>query len=95
MRDLLTLFLNSLTLKSIIRCYDYFRTEGMPLLPFQLFTSVFGVGLKTSEKWFRMGFRTLSKIRSDKTLKFTRMQKAGKPCLLKTSRRYHGLGRWR
>ncbi|KAI6056914.1 DNA nucleotidylexotransferase isoform X1 [Marmota monax] len=44
---------------------------------FKLFTSVFGVGLKTSEKWFRMGFRTLSKIRSDKSLKFTHMQKAG------------------
>ncbi|XP_077635474.1 DNA nucleotidylexotransferase [Crocuta crocuta] len=44
---------------------------------FKLFTSVFGVGLKTSEKWFRMGFRTLSKIMSDKTLKFTPMQKAG------------------
>ncbi|XP_032985975.1 DNA nucleotidylexotransferase isoform X1 [Rhinolophus ferrumequinum] len=44
---------------------------------FKLFTSVFGVGLKTSEKWFRMGFRNLSNIRSDKTLKFTRMQKAG------------------
>ncbi|XP_073096712.1 DNA nucleotidylexotransferase isoform X2 [Manis javanica] len=44
---------------------------------FKLFTSVFGVGLKTAEKWFRMGFRTLSKIRSDKTLKFTQMQKAG------------------
>ncbi|ELK00882.1 DNA nucleotidylexotransferase [Pteropus alecto] len=44
---------------------------------FKLFTSVFGVGLKTSEKWFRMGFRSLSKIRSDKTLKFTQMQKAG------------------
>ncbi|XP_062959328.1 DNA nucleotidylexotransferase [Cynocephalus volans] len=44
---------------------------------FKLFTSVFGVGLKTSERWFRMGFRTLSTIRSDKSLKFTRMQKAG------------------
>ncbi|XP_016019768.2 DNA nucleotidylexotransferase isoform X2 [Rousettus aegyptiacus] len=44
---------------------------------FKLFTSVFGVGLKTSEKWFRMGFRSLSKIKSDETLKFTRMQKAG------------------
>ncbi|KAG3264380.1 DNA nucleotidylexotransferase [Ictidomys tridecemlineatus] len=44
---------------------------------FKLFTSVFGVGLKTSEKWFRMGFRTLSKIRSDKSLKLTHMQKAG------------------
>ncbi|KAM6186391.1 DNA nucleotidylexotransferase [Rhynchocyon petersi] len=44
---------------------------------FKLFTSVFGVGLKTSERWFRMGFRTLSRIMNDKTLKFTRMQKAG------------------
>ncbi|XP_040847764.1 DNA nucleotidylexotransferase isoform X2 [Ochotona curzoniae] len=44
---------------------------------FKLFTSVFGVGLKTSEKWFRMGFRSLSKIRLDKSLKFTQMQKAG------------------
>ncbi|MBZ3884855.1 DNA nucleotidylexotransferase [Sciurus carolinensis] len=45
---------------------------------FKLFTSVFGVGLKTSERWFRMGFRSLSKIRSDKSLKFTHMQKAGR-----------------
>ncbi|KAF3827792.1 hypothetical protein GH733_001027 [Mirounga leonina] len=52
---------------------------------FKLFTSVFGVGLKTSEKWFRMGFRTLSKIKSDKTLKFTPMQKAGKLSLLPIS----------
>ncbi|KAM9701970.1 DNA nucleotidylexotransferase isoform 3-T3 [Dama dama] len=44
---------------------------------FKLFTSVFGVGLKTSERWFRMGFRSLSKIMSDKTLTFTKMQKAG------------------
>ncbi|XP_004580072.2 DNA nucleotidylexotransferase isoform X2 [Ochotona princeps] len=44
---------------------------------FKLFTSVFGVGLKTSEKWFRMGFRSLSNIRLDKSLKFTQMQKAG------------------
>ncbi|XP_045423808.1 DNA nucleotidylexotransferase isoform X2 [Lemur catta] len=44
---------------------------------FKLFTSVFGVGLKTSEKWFRMGFRTLSNIRSDKSLTFTQMQRAG------------------
>ncbi|XP_043846114.1 DNA nucleotidylexotransferase [Dromiciops gliroides] len=44
---------------------------------FKLFTSVFGVGLKTADKWYRMGFRTLSKIRSDKSLKLTKMQKAG------------------
>lgn len=59
------------------------ETKGLPLPLFQLFTSVFGVGLKTSERWFRMGFRSLSKIRSDKTLKFTRMQKAGDLSLLK------------
>ncbi|XP_006880140.1 PREDICTED: DNA nucleotidylexotransferase isoform X1 [Elephantulus edwardii] len=44
---------------------------------FKLFTSVFGVGLKTAEKWFRLGFRTLSGIMNDKTLKLTHMQKAG------------------
>lgn len=53
-------------------------TNSLPFPPFQLFTSVFGVGLKTAEKWFRMGYRTLSKIKSDKSLRFTRMQKAGK-----------------
>lgn len=79
--------------KGSLHGHDYVRTEGMPFLMFQLFTSVFGVGLKTSEKWFRMGFRTLSKIKSDTTLKFTRMQKAGKSCLLKISRCYRRLGR--
>uniref|UniRef100_A0A8C5LFF5 DNA nucleotidylexotransferase n=1 Tax=Jaculus jaculus TaxID=51337 RepID=A0A8C5LFF5_JACJA len=44
---------------------------------FKLFTSVFGVGLKTAERWFRMGFRTLSTVKLDKSLTFTRMQKAG------------------
>ncbi|CAM2117638.1 unnamed protein product [Caretta caretta] len=44
---------------------------------FKLFTSVFGVGLKTSEKWYRMGFRTLEEVKADKTLKLSRMQKAG------------------
>ena len=61
------------------------KTKDMSFPLFQLFTSVFGVGLKTSEKWFRMGFRSLSKIMSDKTLKFTKMQKAGELSLLKIS----------
>ncbi|XP_053243387.1 DNA nucleotidylexotransferase [Podarcis raffonei] len=43
----------------------------------KLFTSVFGVGLKTSEKWYRMGFRTLEEVKCDKNLKLTRMQRAG------------------
>nr|XP_020650666.1 DNA nucleotidylexotransferase [Pogona vitticeps] len=44
---------------------------------FKLFTSVFGVGLKTSEKWYRMGLRTLEEVKGNKNLKLTRMQRAG------------------
>ncbi|MEE6485749.1 hypothetical protein FKM82_014386, partial [Ascaphus truei] len=44
---------------------------------FKLFTSVFGVGLKTSEKWYRMGFRTLEEIRDREDLRLTKMQKCG------------------
>ncbi|CAH2322405.1 DNA nucleotidylexotransferase isoform X1 [Pelobates cultripes] len=44
---------------------------------FKLFTSIFGVGLKTSEKWFRMGFRTLEEIKNNPEFKFTKMQKYG------------------
>ncbi|KGL96235.1 DNA nucleotidylexotransferase [Charadrius vociferus] len=44
---------------------------------FKQFTSVFGVGVKTSEKWYRMGLRTLEEVKADKTLKLSKMQKAG------------------
>uniref|UniRef100_A0A803JME0 DNA nucleotidylexotransferase n=1 Tax=Xenopus tropicalis TaxID=8364 RepID=A0A803JME0_XENTR len=44
---------------------------------FKQFTSVFGVGLKTSDKWYRMGFRTLEDIKNEKELKLTKMQKCG------------------
>lgn len=44
---------------------------------FKQFTSVFGVGVKTSEKWYRMGLRTLEELKADKTLKLSKMQKAG------------------
>ncbi|XP_044155657.1 DNA nucleotidylexotransferase [Bufo gargarizans] len=44
---------------------------------FKVFTSIFGVGLKTAEKWHRMGFRTLEDIKTKKDLKLTRMQKHG------------------
>ncbi|KAJ7324118.1 hypothetical protein JRQ81_017138, partial [Phrynocephalus forsythii] len=43
----------------------------------KLFTSVFGVGIKTSEKWYRMGLRTLEEVKCNKNLKLTRMQRAG------------------
>ncbi|XP_032851168.2 DNA nucleotidylexotransferase isoform X1 [Tyto alba] len=44
---------------------------------FKQFTSVFGVGVKTSEKWYRAGLRTLEEVKADKTLKLSKMQKAG------------------
>ncbi|XP_067858528.1 DNA nucleotidylexotransferase [Heptranchias perlo] len=43
----------------------------------KLFTSVFGVGLKTADKWYGQGFRTLEEVKAAKDLKFTKMQKAG------------------
>nr|AAG53984.2 terminal deoxynucleotidyl transferase [Ginglymostoma cirratum] len=43
----------------------------------KLFTSVFGVGLKTADKWYGQGFRTLEAVKASKDLKFTKMQKAG------------------
>nr|XP_060623022.1 DNA nucleotidylexotransferase [Anolis sagrei ordinatus] len=44
---------------------------------FKLFTSVFGVALKTSEKWFMMGLRNLEDVKLNQNLQLTRMQKAG------------------
>ncbi|NWY00334.1 TDT nucleotidylexotransferase, partial [Nothoprocta ornata] len=44
---------------------------------FKQFTSVFGVGVKTSEKWYRMGLRTLEEVKAEKTLKLSKMQKVG------------------
>nr|XP_056706041.1 DNA nucleotidylexotransferase [Euleptes europaea] len=55
--------------KTVLSC-EYYRS-------FKQFTSVFGVGLKTSEKWYRMGLRTLEDVQKDKSLKLTRMQRAG------------------
>ncbi|NWH78804.1 TDT nucleotidylexotransferase, partial [Piaya cayana] len=44
---------------------------------FKQFTSVFGVGVKTSEKWYRMGLRSVEEVKANKTLKLSKMQKAG------------------
>ncbi|XP_075072280.1 DNA nucleotidylexotransferase [Mixophyes fleayi] len=44
---------------------------------FKIFTSIFGVGLMTAEKWYRMGFRTLEDIKNTQDLKLTSMQKHG------------------
>ncbi|KAJ1141530.1 hypothetical protein NDU88_007860 [Pleurodeles waltl] len=43
----------------------------------KLFTSVFGVGLKTAVKWHKLGIQTLKEIKEDKNLRLTNMQTAG------------------
>ncbi|KPP79403.1 hypothetical protein Z043_101012, partial [Scleropages formosus] len=43
----------------------------------KLFTSVFGVGRKTAEKWYRKGHRTFDEVHADDTIGLNRMQKAG------------------
>ncbi|XP_078421331.1 DNA nucleotidylexotransferase [Cetorhinus maximus] len=43
----------------------------------KMFTSVFGVGVKTADKWYGQGFRSLEEVKAAKDLKFTKMQKAG------------------
>nr|O57486.2 RecName: Full=DNA nucleotidylexotransferase; AltName: Full=Terminal addition enzyme; AltName: Full=Terminal deoxynucleotidyltransferase; Short=Terminal transferase [Ambystoma mexicanum]AAB92673.2 matrice independent polymerase [Ambystoma mexicanum] len=43
----------------------------------KLFTTIFGVGLRTAEKWHRLGIRTLEEIKSNENLKFSKMQIAG------------------
>ncbi|XP_072913645.1 DNA-directed DNA/RNA polymerase mu isoform X2 [Hemitrygon akajei] len=40
------------------------------------FTSIFGVGVKTADKWYREGLRTLDELRAS-DVKFTREQEAG------------------
>ncbi|XP_015202194.1 DNA nucleotidylexotransferase isoform X1 [Lepisosteus oculatus] len=53
-----------------VLCDDRYQT-------IKLFTSVFGVGLKTAEKWYRKGFHSLEEVQADNAIHFTKMQKAG------------------
>ncbi|XP_041803320.1 DNA nucleotidylexotransferase [Chelmon rostratus] len=43
----------------------------------KLFTSVFGVGPKTAEKWYRRGLRSFSGILADRSIQLNRMQHSG------------------
>nr|XP_046258317.1 DNA nucleotidylexotransferase isoform X2 [Scatophagus argus] len=43
----------------------------------KLFTSVFGVGPKTAEKWYRRGLRSFSDILADRSIHLNRMQQNG------------------
>ncbi|KAM4729499.1 DNA nucleotidylexotransferase [Anableps anableps] len=43
----------------------------------KLFTSVFGVGPKTAEKWYRRGFRSFSDVLAEPSIHLNRMQQSG------------------
>uniref|UniRef100_A0A3Q3W361 DNA nucleotidylexotransferase n=1 Tax=Mola mola TaxID=94237 RepID=A0A3Q3W361_MOLML len=43
----------------------------------KLFTSVFGVGPKTAEKWYRRGLRSFSEALADPSIQLNRMQQCG------------------
>ncbi|XP_054654777.1 DNA nucleotidylexotransferase [Dunckerocampus dactyliophorus] len=43
----------------------------------KLFTSVFGVGPKTAERWYRMGLRSFSDILAEPSIQLNRMQQSG------------------
>uniref|UniRef100_A0A667ZV34 DNA-directed DNA/RNA polymerase mu n=1 Tax=Myripristis murdjan TaxID=586833 RepID=A0A667ZV34_9TELE len=43
----------------------------------KLFTSVFGVGVKTAEKWYRRGLRSFRDILAEPSIHLTRMQQFG------------------
>lgn len=47
------------------------------LVSCQLFTSVFGVGPKTAEKWYRGGMRSFSDILTEPGIRLNRMQRTG------------------
>ncbi|XP_048865746.1 DNA nucleotidylexotransferase isoform X2 [Brienomyrus brachyistius] len=44
---------------------------------FTLFTSVFGIGPKTSEKWYRKGLRTFEEVHADNSITLNKRQEAG------------------
>ncbi|XP_061914742.1 DNA nucleotidylexotransferase [Entelurus aequoreus] len=43
----------------------------------KLFTSVFGVGPKTAERWYRMGLRSFSDVLAEPDIQLNRMQQSG------------------
>uniref|UniRef100_A0A8C7UZA0 DNA-directed DNA/RNA polymerase mu n=1 Tax=Oncorhynchus mykiss TaxID=8022 RepID=A0A8C7UZA0_ONCMY len=53
-----------------IRCDERYQA-------LKLFTSVFGVGPKTAEKWYRRGLRSLQEILTEPNIQLNRMQRAG------------------
>ncbi|XP_066535734.1 DNA nucleotidylexotransferase [Hoplias malabaricus] len=68
-------------IEEIFECGSCYKVEDIladeRYQTLKLFTSVFGVGPKTAEKWYRRGLRSLEQICSDSSIHLNRMQAAG------------------
>ncbi|KAG7999920.1 DNA nucleotidylexotransferase, partial [Nibea albiflora] len=65
----------------ILQCGHAFEVEKIlsdeRYQTLKLFTSVFGVGPKTAEKWYRRGLRSFSDVLADRSIQLNRMQQTG------------------
>lgn len=55
---------------------DFVPDPSIPPPSTQLFTQVFGVGVKTANRWYQEGLRTLDELR-EQPQRLTQQQKAG------------------
>ncbi|XP_072533129.1 DNA nucleotidylexotransferase [Salminus brasiliensis] len=72
---------SKMVIEEILECGSSSRVDNIladeRYQTLKLFTSVFGVGPKTAEKWYRIGLRSLEQIHSNSSIHFNRMQAAG------------------
>ncbi|XP_062851321.1 DNA nucleotidylexotransferase [Trichomycterus rosablanca] len=68
-------------IQDILECGSSYKVEAVltdeRYQTLKLFTSVFGVGPKTAEKWYRRGLRSLEQISSESSIHLNKMQTAG------------------
>ncbi|XP_040034016.2 DNA nucleotidylexotransferase isoform X1 [Gasterosteus aculeatus] len=68
-------------MEEVLRCGRSFEVEKLlsdeRYQTFKLFTSVFGVGPKTADKWYRGGLRSFSEVLADRSIHLNQMQQIG------------------
>ncbi|KAF3708582.1 DNA nucleotidylexotransferase [Channa argus] len=68
-------------MEELLQCGHSFEVEKIlsdeRYQTLKLFTSVFGVGPKTAEKWYRRGLRSFSDILAEPSIHLNRMQESG------------------
>uniref|UniRef100_A0A8D0ALI5 Deoxynucleotidyltransferase, terminal n=1 Tax=Sander lucioperca TaxID=283035 RepID=A0A8D0ALI5_SANLU len=68
-------------IQEVLQCGRSFEVEKIlsdeRYRTLKLFTSVFGVGPKTAEKWYRRGLRSFTDILADRSIHLNQMQQTG------------------